>query len=60
MNRAFVVCIVSLLLVSVLPAAQAERIRDLVTVQGVRSNALMGYVPYQWHKHCFKTNGMDC
>ena len=43
MNRAFVVFIVSLLCISVLPAAQAERIRDLATVQGVRSNALMGY-----------------
>jgi flagellar P-ring protein precursor FlgI len=41
MNKAFVVFMVSMLLFS-LPV-QAERIRDLVTVQGVRSNALMGY-----------------
>ncbi|ORM70436.1 flagellar basal body P-ring protein FlgI [Pantoea rwandensis] len=41
MNKAFVVFMVSMALFSL--QAQAERIRDLVTVQGVRSNALMGY-----------------
>ncbi|GAB7215501.1 hypothetical protein OS42_21120 [Dickeya oryzae] len=31
------------LLVMVAPPASAERIRDLVTIQGVRDNALIGY-----------------
>ena len=31
------------LLVTIAPLAKAERIRDLVSVQGVRSNSLMGY-----------------
>ncbi len=41
MNKAILLILVSLLVLP--PLAQAERIRDLVTVQGVRSNALMGY-----------------
>lgn len=47
MKKEFIFAVASMLLVgtlfSVPKAAQAERIRDLVTVQGVRSNALMGY-----------------
>ncbi len=47
MKKNFLFSVASVLLVCTLFAvpkvAQAERIRDLVTVQGVRSNALMGY-----------------
>ncbi|UDJ83633.1 flagellar basal body P-ring protein FlgI [Kosakonia oryzae] len=43
MKTAFLTCFMALLCLLLPATASAERIRDLTTVQGVRSNSLMGY-----------------
>ena len=42
--KPYKICLLALLLLSCGTAA-AERIKDLVSIQGVRSNQLIGYCP---------------